>query len=308
MKKPKIRIALFLIPSVVAFLSCDNENNFAQTNTFEESTSNIESKVRPNFNKSKDIYIAQFDGKPDGDDIHSVAALGCMLKHEDLKDVNYFAVQGTYGNQKGKYIDATSLYNKVFGSENSGWTDAHRNKSASANRVKNKVRAILDNGGKVWVQEAGQSSFTKIWVSRLIADGVAKSKIKSNVIVVQHSKWNEDHTNKADLSYVKTNTTYQAIDDGNKDPGTGPNRGPNTPNYQNANTSFLKDAKKSSNTIAKDYWTSAEKIIDDSGFNASYSVIPKGGVDFSDCVENIWIFNITNAGSVSDFWSRYVTK
>jgi hypothetical protein len=54
--------------------------------------------------------------------------------------------------------------------------------------------------------------------------------------------------------------------------------------------------------------TSAEKIIDDSGFNASYSVIPKGGVDFSDCVENIWIFNITNAGSVSDFWSRYVTK
>jgi hypothetical protein len=308
MKKTKISVGILLLPALLTFLSCEKENDLTQKNPLEDANSNLEIKARASFNKSKDILIAQFDGKPDADDIHSVAALGCMLKHPDLKDVNYFAVQGAYGNQGGKFIDATTLYNKVFGSKDTKWADANKNKSASVTKVKNLARTILDKGGKVWVQEAGQSNFTKLWVSGLQSDGVSKSIIKSNVIVVQHSKWNENHTNKADLTFVKTNTTYQAIDDGNKNPGTGPNRGPDTPNYNIGNTSFLKDAKKSRNAIAKDYWTTADKIIDASDFNAGFSVIPKGGVDFSDCVENIWIFDITSAGTVSKFWSRYVTN
>ncbi|WP_430936026.1 hypothetical protein [Saccharicrinis sp. 156] len=42
--------------------------------------------ARPIFDKKKDILIAQFDSKPDTDDIHAQAALGCMLLHKDLKD------------------------------------------------------------------------------------------------------------------------------------------------------------------------------------------------------------------------------
>jgi hypothetical protein len=306
MKKLKLLPVLLMALSIV-WISCEKEHIEIKEDA-QEGT--VVFSERVTFNKSEDILIAQFDGKPDADDIHSVAALGCMLRHPDLSGVNCFAVQGAYGNQGGKFIEASSLYDKVFGEENSKWTDANQDKTASATRVKDKVRAVLDANGKVWVQEAGQSNFTKLWISGLISDGVSESKIKSNVIVVQHSKWNEDHTDASDLSYVKKKTTYQPIDDGNTNSGSGTNRGPNTPNYKSSITSYLTNALKPKNPNAKarDYWKTADKIIDDSGFNASYSPIPDGGVDFSDCVESFYIFQTSKASSVSAFWSRYVTN
>ncbi|NJM79205.1 MAG: hypothetical protein HC854_05355 [Flavobacterium sp.] len=274
-----------LLASLLATVGCEKENLESDENSINSNISN-ERTASLTFNKSKDILIAQFDGKPDADDIHSVAALGCMLNHSDLSGVNYFAVQGAYGNQSGTFIQARTLYNKVFGAENTKWTDANANKTVSVNKVHGIVKNILQSGGKSWVQEAGQSSFTKLWVAKLIADGISESLIKSNVIVVQHSKWNEDHTNSSDLTYVKQKTTYQPIDDGNQDSGTGPNRGPDTPNYKSSSTSFLNNAINSQNAKAKDFWKTAKDIISASGFNASYSTIPSGGVDFSDCVEN----------------------
>ncbi len=103
---------------------------------------------------------------------------------------------------------------------------------------------------------------------------------------------------------------YQPIDDGNKPSGEEPNRGPNTPSFNTKTKSFLKDAKKSTNknAKAKEFLTTADKIIDDSNFNASYSPIPDGGVDFSDCVENHYIFETNSIENVSDFWKKYVTN
>lgn len=265
-------------------------------------------QARSTFNKSKDILIAQFDSRPDPDDIHSIAALGSILAHKNYNSVNCYAVAGAYGIQpaNAKYIPAPNLFNLAFGTKNEKWTDAHNEHNASVTRIKNKVKPILLNGGKVWVQEAGQSNITADWLRALKNDGVSASLIKRNVIVVQHSVWNEDMTASADLSYVKSKATYQAIDGGNS--FSGPNRGPDTPSYKTATVSYLNNAKTSRNATAKALWVEADRVIDNHPNKSKNWAVKSGGVDFSDCVENYWIFSIANAGSVGAFWSTFVTN
>jgi hypothetical protein len=266
------------------------------------------------FDKSKDLLLAQFDSKPDADDIHAQAALGSMLAHADLAGVNYFAVAGAIGTQSGDFIDSRDLFSLAFGAENTYWTDAYADWAGSVTRIKTHVRTILDAGGKVWVQEAGQSNITADWIAALISDGVAEAVIKENVMVVQHSDWNESKTASADLAYVKEKANYIAIDDGNADAGDYSSRayrGPETPNYTSSSSSWLINAKSDSNTNTQTraLWIEADRIIDESGFSGSYSVIPGGGVDFSDCCENWWIFSMgSDADSVAAFWNRYVAE
>jgi len=254
------------------------------------------------FDSGKDILIAHFDSKPDADDVMAQAALSSMLRHPDLNGVNYYAVLGAYGTQSATFIDSSSLMDLGFGTGR--WTNAHTDWSGSVTRVVDKVKPILQAGGKVFVQEAGQSDFTADWIFRLINnEGIAESLIKTNVIVVQHSTWNESNTSPADLTYVRDKTDYRKIADRNEG-GNGP------PDSAVADTSYMIAAMSTNNpnAEARALWTLADDIIDASGFNASYSVIPGGGVDFSDCVENWYIFGIgTNADSVLTFWSRYVT-
>ncbi|REE00121.1 carbohydrate-binding protein [Marinoscillum furvescens] len=266
---------------------------------------------RPYFNKNTDILIAQFDSKPDPDDIHAQAALGSMLAHSDLSGVNYYAVAGAVGTQNGTFIDSDALFDMAFGSGN--WTDADANWWGSVTNITNKVVPILQNGGKVWVQEAGQSNITADWIYQVL-QSVAASTVKSNVIVVQHSNWNEDHTAASDLNYVKDKATYFAIDDGNAPDGAGwGDRGPwSTPEYRSQSSTWMAQAKSSPNPIAKQLWTEADRVIDDmwpNGYPHDWSYIHYDGVDYSDCVENWWIFNIgADADSNSKFWARYVTN
>lgn len=161
-----------------------------------------------------------------------------MLHHPDLAGVNYFAVAGAYGGQNSSiYIDEPILFNMSFGAENACWTDAHSDRTGSVTRVKNLVLPVLNSGGRVWVQEAGQSDFTAAWVRLLVADGVNSTVLKSKVVVVQHSTWSEDMTTPADLTYVKNTCDYWAIDDGNTAKPTGDkNRGIKTPGYGSRNT------------------------------------------------------------------------
>jgi hypothetical protein len=53
------------------------------------------------FNMEKDFLLAQFDCKTDVDDIHTMAALATLLSDSCFSTVNYHAVTGTYGIQKG---------------------------------------------------------------------------------------------------------------------------------------------------------------------------------------------------------------
>jgi len=267
---------------------------------------------RPFFNKSKDILIAQFDSKPDPDDIHAQAALGCMLAHEDLRDINYYGVAGAVGNQEGKFIDSHTLFDMAFGPNN--WTDANANWNASVNRIADRVIAVLQSGGKAWVQEAGQSNLTADWIAKVMKT-IPAATVVSNVVVVQHGRWNEDHTDLSDLKFVRNNSQYFAIDDGNLPYGS-PHRDRgqwSTPEYRNSDEKWMLEAKSSTNQKAKELWTEADRILNDTfpnGLPSSWlgKVRNRKGVDFSDCSENWWIFNIGNqADTISKFWSKYVT-
>jgi hypothetical protein len=267
------------------------------------------------FNKEKDILIAQFDNKPDADDIHAQAGFATIMMHPDAKDIKFYVVTGAYGKQVAKYIDSKSLLTMAFGKENGLWTDAHKDRSGSIDRILEKVKPVLISGGKVWVQEAGQSDMTLLWVNELLANGVHENTIKNNVIVVQHSTWNEKETTLGVLDALKLKTTYITIDDGNQDFGTGKDRGPDTPNYK-SNTSdtdlqFILEAisKTNPNKKARKLWTEANSIIIKSRFAESYSPIDEGGVDFSDEVEVWYILGLgDNASTIRKFWNRYVVN
>ncbi len=290
--KPKIRILLL----VVVFLGTISEI-YAQ---------------RPSFNKSKDILIACFDIKPDPDDIHAAAALGSMLVHPDLNGVNYFAVAGAYGNQNGSYLESNSLFNMAFGNN---WADAHSNRSAAIAAITNKVTPILQNGGKVWIQEGGQSDVTADWLMPLINanNGITSAITKNNVIVVQHDdKFNEGQANQSKLNNVKANTRYFLLDDGNAgwNESWGDHGPWSTPMYRNRSNTFVDNAKTSPNAVAKKLWTEADRIFNNyfpNGFPHDWSFFFTDGVDYSDCVENWWIFEIgSKADTHQKFWTRYV--
>ncbi|WP_282079007.1 T9SS type A sorting domain-containing protein [Aquimarina algiphila] len=267
---------------------------------------------RPSFNKNKDILIACFDIKPDPDDIHAVAALGSMLAHPDLTGVEYFAVAGAYGSQGGSYLQSNSLFNMAFGNN---WTDAHSNRSAAIAAITSKVVPILQNGGKVWVQEGGQSDVTADWLMPVInaSNGINSNTTKNNVILVQHDDgFNEGQANQSKLNNVKANTRYFLLDDGNAgwNDGWGDHGPWSTPMYRNRSNSFVDQAKNSPNSVAKALWTEADRIFNNyfpNGFPHDWSFFFTDGVDYSDCVENWWIFEIgSNADTHDKFWSRYV--
>ncbi len=264
--------------------------------------------ARATFNKTKDILLAQFDSTPDPDDIHAQAALGSMLVHQNFQDVECYAVQGAVGEQGyWKFIDSDSLFDLAFGSGN--WTDAKNDWNGSVTRIKNRIKPILLNGGKVWVQEAGQSDITADWLRALANDGVSASVIKNNVIIVQHSDYNIDKTHDDDLAYVQQNATWVRLDDGNDAPQYGEPQWPDTPGYRDGDTSLMIDALDASNpnAQARALWAEAKRIIDDK-VTDSWPPISQGGVDFSDCVENWWIFEVNGAWNASEFWNMFVVN
>ncbi len=265
---------------------------------------------RPTFNKKKDLLLAQFDSKPDPDDVHAQAALGCMMIHPDMKGVNVFAVSGAIGKQKGMFLDSNELFTMVFGKR---WTAANEDWDKAVEDIVAVVLPILKKGGKVWVQEAGQSDITADWI-KILLKSVDKSTIKSNVVVVQHSNWNEKQTTDEDLAYVKEMTTYFSIDDGNALPEEEwGDRGPySTPAYRAKDAKWIVLAKESKNKKASEMWTLADKIVDKyfpNGVEHKWSYLHYDGVDYSDCCENWWILQIgEKADSHEKFWERYVIQ
>ncbi|MEM9445474.1 MAG: hypothetical protein AAGA18_08980 [Verrucomicrobiota bacterium] len=176
-------VVLLLIPAIALALTAQNRGNYSS------------------FDTSEDLLLVQYDSLPDPDDVHCHAALGCMLLNPDLKNVDTYAVLGTTGTQELEqgFIDTTPLMNINHSPQGKDtWTnawDGHLARGANWNRsvrrIKNKVKSIIQNGGVVFVAEAGQSSINADRIEALINEDVSSSLIKSNVVVVQHSVWNE---------------------------------------------------------------------------------------------------------------------
>ena len=94
------------------------------------------------------------------------------------------------------------------------WANADTNRDNAVNIAADKAIAALDNGGDVWVTEAGQSDVTA-WIVERIQAQRPNINTKQRVHVVQHSDWNEDQTTPADLRFTKNNTQHNKIADGN---------------------------------------------------------------------------------------------
>ena len=270
----------------------------------------IAAPERPYFDKKKDLLLAQFDSKPDPDDIHSQAALGSMMCHKDLRGVKVFAVSGAIGEQGGTFIDSEELFDAAFGKH---WTAANDDWDDAVEDIVERVYHVLKRGGKVWVPEAGQSDITADWLREILEEFPAEL-VKNNVVVVQHSNWNEEQTNDADLAYVKKMTNYFSIDDGNAPMNdNADDRGVYaTPEYRDRDAKWLADAKTSKKRKARKLWTLADQIIDSyypEGFKEEWSYLTTDGVDYSDCCEVWWILNIgERADTHAKFWARYVVK
>ena len=197
-----------------------------------------------------------------------------------------------------------------------------------------RAKPVLLAGGKVYVMDAGQSDLTAEWVEKLIKEeGVTNTA--THVILVQHSDWNERHTpghpqaplifddGKNDWKFINNpaHLTYWQIDDGNTVYGTtdAPRRDrgtEQTPNYKNDDVKFLIEAmsEDNPNEHTRKLWTLANQIITDhlGPKGRNWSFFRKGGVDFSDSVEAMWIFDLANKSAglttVADFWETFVTN
>ena len=241
------------------------------------------------FDPSKDLLIANYDSKPDVDDLQSVAGLGSVLAHPDFACVNYIATAGAYGTQDGEFIHAPVLFNLAFGDR---WVDAHADRDAAVDRLREEALATLQTGGKVWITEAGQSD-----VSAAMVRGLPE-ELWGNVHLVQHSDWNEATTSEADIYFVRRKVRYHRISDGNF-PGNGsPSFNTHSPEHWPA---LLNDP-----TIGA-IWVEAKRLSDLHNPTAAYvnPAVSDGGLDFSDTVEPSYVFGFDDMADVGDFVARF---
>lgn len=249
-----------------------------------------------NFNPATDFFIANFDIKTDVDDLHAAAALATMLSAGEFACVDYMAVHGAYGTQEGNFIPAPRLFDMAFGDN---WRDAHEARAATVKELGRKMADVLEAGGDVWIEDAGQSD---------VSAGIVRAAMKRNpdlaygekVHVVQHSDWNEEVTTPADLEFVRTKTDYIRIADGN-------GGGNGTPNYRTADGAawdiLLADE------IVGPVWAEAQRIANanNGGENYLNEAIAAGGLDFSDTVEAAHVFGYNEVGDVEAF-AAYFTQ
>lgn len=247
------------------------------------------------FNVDKDLLLAHFDCKTDVDDLHSAAALGTLLNDDRFSAINYHAVAGTYGTQEGLYVPANELFAATFGEH---WSDAHTQYDQALAEVTQLVTKVLKNGGQVWISEAGQSDFSAA-VVRNIQKSMPDIDTKKRIHVVQHSDWNEEVTGTENLAFVKANTSYHKIPDGNA-------AGNGTPGYRSEEVINWQDKVPHPDLVKS--WNMAIKLGNQfNGVEGRYNneAIAKGGLDFSDHSEVSWIFGFEGLKDAEAFFEEF---
>ncbi|QHJ12698.1 hypothetical protein FX988_02956 [Paraglaciecola mesophila] len=246
------------------------------------------------FDKNQDLLLLHFDLKTDVDDVHTIAAMHSILQSPQFNRLNYWAVSGTYGIQSGLYVPADHLFDLVF---NANWTNAHMQRQKALNDTVQKVSTTLAQGGRVWISEAGQSDFTQHLIQQLKVNGTSLPKEK--IVLVQHSEWNEKETSKNALAFVKQNTTYYKIPDGNASAN-------GTPGFNTLD--FTVNPLENNPLLDTQIWQEANKVSSQyNGVNGRYlnKTIHSGGADFSDLVEVVWILGITGVNTVDAFFTQF---
>lgn len=243
------------------------------------------------FDTERDLLVANYDSKPDVDDLQAVAAAGSVLKHPDFACVDFMATAGAYGQQTGTFLPAGELFSLAFGDR---WLDAHSDRDGTVDRMAVRMRETIAAGGKVWVAEAGQSDMTAAAVGQL------PEEMWRSVNIVQHSYWNESMTSADAMNLLVYNTTYHRVQDGNF-------AGNGTPAYNTKDGSHW-DALLSDARIGP-IWTEAKRLSELHNPVAEYvnPAVAAGGLDFSDTVELAYIFGFDDMPGVGEFVERFAT-
>jgi len=232
------------------------------------------------FEIARDLISLNYDFAPDRDDAHASAAARTLIGKYEF---DALVVTGTVGKNRGQYIQsAGQLQDRIWGEGNH--LNALENWALAVDRAARIWGSVIQDGGFVYVAEGGQSDFTAD-VIRKMREYEFSRLTNESVVVVQHSGWNENNTSNADLAFVKANTRYIRIDDGN-----GVNR---TADLNRKSNNFVEWAKTSSN---KQAWSAAFEFLD-----------PNNKLDFSDTVELLHILGIgKNQISDPDSFARFI--
>ena len=247
------------------------------------------------FKKGKDFLLIQFDCKTDVDDLQTVAALSTLLSDSNFTSINYHAVAGTYGIQEGLYVPPNDLFQLAFGDN---WTDAHNNIKEAVEKVKSLVMKTLVQDGDLWIADAGQSDFSAELVKAIQKD-LPKIETSKRIHVVQHAEWNEEVTTPEKLDFVKKNTDYIKIPDGN-------GVGNGTPGFRSPEFTNWDD--KITNPEMRKIWQLAIDLSNKfNGKEGRYynEAIAAGGLDFSDLSEVCWILGIRDIKDTEHFFNLY---
>lgn len=234
------------------------------------------------FNIKKDLLLLHYDFKTDVDDLHSVAAFATLLAHPKYTALNYHAVAGTYGIQKGLYVPPNDLCQLAFGDN---WSDAHQGFVQAVEQVKAMVLQTLAKKGNIWIADGGQSDFSAALV-RALQKAQPTLQAQERIHIVQHSDWNEKVTTPEDLAFVKQQTDYQKIPDGNE-------TGNGTPGFRSEQAIAINEYLSDPHLRA--VWQLATDLGQQyNGQEGRYlnKAVASGGLDFSDCSEVCWILGL----------------
>ncbi|NLC86814.1 MAG: hypothetical protein GX680_07695 [Bacteroidales bacterium] len=247
------------------------------------------------FNIKEDLLLVQFDCKTDVDDLHTVAAFATLLSDSVFSTIKYHAVAGTYGIQGGLYVPPNDLFQLAFGDN---WTDAHNNVILAVEKVKEIVKMTLKNQGNIWIAEAGQSDFSAELIKAIQKD-IPEINTTQCIHLVQHSDWNEKSTSPESLKFVKENSDYHKILDGNA-------VGNGTPGFRDPGYTNWEDKIK--NPKLNEIWQFTINLSNKyNGKEGRYNneAISAGGLDFSDLSEVCWILGVQYIKDTEHFFNLY---
>lgn len=165
------------------------------------------------FDVSVDLMVLHYDHAHLDDGHATVAALELATTF----GFQPLVVAGTYPNSHDGYVhNFEPVMQAAWGDT---WLNAHVDRVGAVDSSVQSWLATLDDGGRVWVAEGGVSDFTTDVVREILKRRPGIDS-RSAIRVVQHNGRNESETVSENLTFLKANTSYERIDDGNSANGT----------------------------------------------------------------------------------------